>query len=64
MSIRFVRTILPAVPGLREVDVAEGQDEYTTEAGTLVEVAEDAEGGLQQIRKLPVSPIFGAYNST
>lgn len=60
MWIRFVRTVLPAVPGLREVDVAEGQDEYTTEADALVAVAEDAEGGLQQLRELPVSPLFGA----
>lgn len=37
--------IAAAVPGLREVDVAEGQDEYTSEAGALEEVAEDEEGG-------------------
>lgn len=55
MPISFVPTVLPAVPGLREVDVVEGQDEYTTEVGAMVEVVEEAEGGLQQFRKLAMS---------
>lgn len=63
MPISFVRTVLPAVPGLREVDVVEGQDEYTTEVGAMVEVVEEAEGGLQQLRKLVVSATSGAHNS-
>jgi hypothetical protein len=41
--------IAAAVPGLREVDVVEGQDEYTTDAGTMVEVVEEAEGGPARI---------------
>lgn len=49
--------LLPAVPGLREIDDVEGQDENTTEVDTLVAVVEDAEGGLQQPGKPLVSSL-------
>lgn len=39
--------LLPAVPGLKEVDDVEGQDENTTEVDAFVDVIEDA-GGLQR----------------
>lgn len=37
------------LPGLRVVDVVDGQDENTGEAATLVVVEEDAEGGPARI---------------
>lgn len=49
------------MPGLKEVEVAEDQEEYATEAGALVAVAEDEEGGLQELRNLLISPVFGAH---
>ena len=44
--LNLVRMFLPAVPGLREVDDVEGQDENTTEVDTFAAVVEDI-GGLQ-----------------
>jgi hypothetical protein len=49
--------LLPAVPGLKEVDDVEGQDENTTEVDAFVDVIEDA-GRLQRPGKPAVSPFF------